>query len=91
MGNRRTDPWSSNLEPFTKSSQGWPDFMRIFPILDWDYQQVWQFLRVFNLPYCVLYDQGFTSLGEKHNSRPNPHLQFKEVKEDNTDQNEQSN
>ena len=37
MGNRRTDPWSANLEPITKSSEGWPDFMRIFPIINWEY------------------------------------------------------
>ena len=56
MGNRRTDPWSADLTPITKSSDGWPDFMRIFPILNWDYQNVWQFLRSYNLPYCCLYD-----------------------------------
>lgn len=48
--------------------------MRVFPILDWDYCAVWHFLRSFSLPYCSLYDQGFTSLGEKHNSQPNPQL-----------------
>ena len=48
--------------------------MRIFPILDWDYHSVWKLLRKFSLKYCVLYDQGFTSLGEKHNSVPNPQL-----------------
>ena len=56
MGNRRTDPWSQDLKPFTQSSEGWPSFMRIFPILDWDYVSVWQFLRSFDLPYCSLYD-----------------------------------
>ena len=74
MGNRKTDPWSSNLTPISKSSEGWPDFMRVFPILDWNYDDVWAFLRGQNLPYCELYDLGFTSLGEKHNSRPNPNL-----------------
>jgi FAD synthetase len=57
-----------------KSSPGWPEFIRVFPIIEWDYQSVWQFLRLFDLPYCSLYDLGFTSLGEKHNSQPNPSL-----------------
>jgi FAD synthetase len=68
MGNRRTDPWSQDLEAFKESSEGWPSFMRVFPILDWDYCAIWRFLRTFDLPYCSLYDQGYTSLGEKHNS-----------------------
>ena len=75
MGNRRTDPWSESLQPFTESSEGWPRFMRVFPILDWDYYSIWQFLRLLELPYCSLYDEGFTSIGEKHNSQRNPGLQ----------------
>lgn len=74
MGNRRSDPWSRDLEPICKSSAGWPDFYRVFPILDWSYKQVWQFLRIFELPYCSLYDQGYTSLGELDNTVRNPHL-----------------
>ena len=50
--------------------------MRVFPILDWDYCRVWNFLRTFDLPYCCLYDRGFTSLGEKNNSQPNPVLKI---------------
>ena len=74
MGNRRTDPWSNDLEPFCKSSPGWPDFTRILPVLDWSYGDVWKFLKEFNLPYCSLYDEGYTSLGEINNTIKNPHL-----------------
>lgn len=76
MGNRRSDPWSRDLEPICKSSPGWPDFYRVFPILDWSYHGVWQFLRGFELPYCVLYDMGYTSLGEQDNTIKNPHLKI---------------
>jgi FAD synthetase len=74
MGNRRTDPWSKDLQAFDTSTPGWPDFMRVFPILDWEYADVWTFLCQLKLPYCSLYDAGFTSLGEKNNSAPNPNL-----------------
>lgn len=74
MGNRSTDPWSQNLKALDPSSDGWPAFMRVFPILDWSYGDVWNFLRELDLIYCNLYDQGFTSLGEKNNTCPNPNL-----------------
>ena len=41
LGNRRTDPWSDRLTSIEKSSPGWPDFIRVFPILDWTYSEVW--------------------------------------------------
>jgi FAD synthetase len=74
MGNRRSDPWSRDLEEICKSSPGWPEFYRVFPILDWQYHHVWAFLRLFDLPYCSLYDEGYTSMGEMDNTVKNPYL-----------------
>lgn len=74
MGNRRTDPYSQKLEHICESSEGWPQFTRVFPILNWSYSEVWQFLKFNQLSYCHLYDQGYTSLGEKNNSQKNPML-----------------
>jgi phosphoadenosine phosphosulfate reductase len=35
----------------------------LHPIIDWTDEDVWEFIRVENLPYCRLYDEGFTRLG----------------------------
>ena len=42
-----------------------------------NYGQVWTFLRYFNLPYCSLYDKGYTSLGKTTDTFPNPALKRK--------------
>ncbi len=35
----------------------------IHPIIDWTSKEVWEFIRVENIPYCSLYDEGFKRLG----------------------------
>jgi len=76
MGTRRSDPHAANLQAFQMTDQGWPSVMRVSPILDWSYQQVWTFLRQLSLPYCTLYDRGYTSVGNRNNTKPNPALRL---------------
>ena len=33
------------------------------PIIDWTSEDVWEFVRLYNVPYCELYDFGFKRLG----------------------------
>lgn len=33
------------------------------PIIDWSNDDVWEFIRTYNVPYCSLYDQGYKRLG----------------------------
>lgn len=74
MGVRRGDPGSECLEPFTHTDPDWPPLMRVNPILNWSYNQVWTFLLKHNVPYCSLYDQGYTSIGSKSTTKKNPLL-----------------
>lgn len=108
VGTRRTDPHGStcrvalcsiahpfptdDLQPRIKTDPGWPEVERVHPILDWNYNDVWDFLRCpifavrqsdaqqfswgapYGVPYCSLYDEGYTSLGSTFNTFPNPVL-----------------
>ena len=33
------------------------------PIIDWTTAEVWEFIRKYDIPYCILYDQGYKRLG----------------------------
>lgn len=33
------------------------------PIIDWSDEEVWEFIREYEIPYCELYDQGYKRLG----------------------------
>lgn len=74
VGTRRTDPHGANLTFFDETDRGWPKFMRVHPVIDWHYAEVWAFLRFLGVEYCGLYDEGYTSLGGVGDTHPNPAL-----------------
>ena len=41
VGTRRTDPHGASLKYFDPTDRGWPSFMRIHPVIDWHYAEVW--------------------------------------------------
>jgi len=75
LGTRRTDPNAADQDVFSPSSKGWPAFMRVNPVMDWEYTDVWRFLGAAGVEYCSLYDQGYTSIGTVENTVPNALLQ----------------
>jgi FAD synthetase len=101
VGTRRTDPHGADLTHFDRTDHGWPDFMRIHPVIDWQYVDIWtvsipsfiamvilflitdtlgdQFIRHLNIPYCPLYDMGYTSLGGTTDTHRNPALRRKSI------------
>lgn len=74
VGTRRTDPHGAQLTHFDRTDGGWPDFMRVHPVIDWHYAEIWAFIRHLDLRYCSLYDEGYTSLGGTSDTHPNPRL-----------------
>ncbi|ORX60508.1 adenine nucleotide alpha hydrolases-like protein [Hesseltinella vesiculosa] len=78
VGIRRNDPYAENLTYFDPTDEGWPSFIRCHPIINWSFKQIWDFLLLLKVPYCSLYDQGYTSLGSMENTHPNPDLKTTE-------------
>ncbi|KXT03368.1 hypothetical protein AC578_3964 [Pseudocercospora eumusae] len=74
VGTRRTDPHGRNLSFFDMTDTHWPSFMRIHPVIDWHYAEIWAFIRELDVEYCELYDLGYTSLGGTDDTHPNPAL-----------------
>jgi hypothetical protein len=50
VGTRRTDPHGENLTHFDMTDQGWPSFMRVHPVIDWHYAEIW---AVCSLPFIL--------------------------------------
>ncbi|WRT63539.1 uncharacterized protein IL334_000444 [Kwoniella shivajii] len=73
VGTRKGDP-NDNVEILAMTDPSWPQFLRVHPILHWTYSDVWDFLLELKVPYCSLYDEGYTSLGSTTNTSPNPLL-----------------
>jgi len=75
LGTRSSDPNAHGQGIWEPSSASFmPPFMRVNPILQWDYGLVWQLLRSYPIPLCDLYEQGYTSLGTVHDTLRNPAL-----------------
>ncbi|QRV84701.1 phosphoadenylyl-sulfate reductase (thioredoxin) [Ceratobasidium sp. AG-Ba] len=77
VGTRRNDPHGAKLDFLQHCDPGWPQLLRVHPIINWSYGQVWEYLRhpKLQVPYCYLYDEGYTSLGSTYNTFRNPALQ----------------
>ena len=46
------------------------ELYKIYPILDWNAKDIYQYLTAHNLPYHPFFDKGYVSVGDCHSSRP---------------------
>lgn len=74
MGSRQTDPHCGNLKSMQETDPGWPKLIRINPLLFWSCEDIWEYIQTNDVPYCRLYDRGYTSIGDQTNTVPNPYL-----------------
>lgn len=74
LGTRATDPNAGWMDYFCHTSPGWPNMELIAPILHMNYADVWRVIRGLGIEYCSLYRRGYTSIGSRSSTRPNPVL-----------------
>jgi 3'-phosphoadenosine 5'-phosphosulfate sulfotransferase (PAPS reductase)/FAD synthetase len=41
VGIRRADPYGDTLSYIQRTDHGWPDFVRVHPVLEWHYVNIW--------------------------------------------------
>ena len=51
------------LEDIPSNEWGTIHLKVLNPIIDWTTEDVWEFIKEYKIPYCCLYDEGFTRLG----------------------------
>lgn len=60
VGTRRTDPHGGKLSAngFDETDRGWPRFMRVNPVIEWHYAEVWAVSLPFPVSREILGKQG---------------------------------
>jgi len=63
LGMRRSESNKrKNYSVYEKSKQHGSTYW-VLPIVDWHEEEVWEYIEMYNLPVCSLYDEGFHRLG----------------------------
>lgn len=63
LGMRRNESNTRRDYPIYKTFCALDHTDWLLPIVDWSNNDVWQYIKENGLPYCSLYDEGFTRLG----------------------------
>lgn len=65
-GLRRTQSSTRTSRAFTEQQN---KVLKVYPILDWNDRDVYNYLTENNLPYHPLWDQGYVSVGDWHSTK----------------------
>ncbi len=73
------DCWAAGVRREDSASRaktpkfGWDkrfELWKLNPLADWDKKQVWSYIKEHHIPYNVLHDQGYPSIGCTHCTKP---------------------
>lgn len=62
-GIRHSESYARSKRKMYEQDDRCKDKHYLHPMIDWTTNDVWEFIRRENIPYCELYDEGFTRLG----------------------------
>ncbi len=62
IGTRAEESTARNILPRVNFYQE-RNQTHIYPLLNWNEADIWEYIETYNLPYCELYDQGFDRTG----------------------------
>lgn len=61
---REQSPTRANLEPIgSHHLVSGKTLVKVAPLYDWDWKEVWSYLTINEIPHLELYDRGYTSIG----------------------------
>ena len=63
-----------------ESTKPYPEFLRFYPVFNFSYSEIWRLILSSNTYYLKLYDFGFSSIGDKFNTKINQYLYVNERK-----------
>lgn len=63
VGNRRLEGGSRRRKQKCLERHTGRNIVFLRPIIDWETNEVWEYIQANSLAYCPLYDEGFTRLG----------------------------
>ena len=81
MGTRISDNnnLDENIKKISKnlienSTKPFPQFIRFYPVYNFNYSEIWKIILISKFDYLNLYDKGFSSIGKKTNTNINKNL-----------------